>query len=151
MSGSTKLVTCLVAAALLAGCSGSNDPATAHLFDNVQNLNSGEYDRQIAGKEAEAAAITRSNRAMEANVAVLQGQARQNEATISALSAEIAAARADASAMRLRVGGDPAKAERLSQLENQIVAVESDASSGDATVLRGELTRIRSAIRALGN
>lgn len=151
MSCSAKLAACLAASSLLAGCSGSTDPATAHLFDNVQNLNSGEYDRQIAAKESEAAAIARSNRTMEANVTAMQGQARQNDATIAALRAEIAAARVDASAMRLRVSGDPAKAERLSQLEGQIVAVEADSATGDATVLRGELARIRSAIRALGN
>lgn len=135
---------------LLAGCSGSTDPATATLFDNIQNLQSGEYDRQIAAKDAEAAAIMRNNQASQARITRMEGQSRANSSAIASLRRQIAQARSEAAAVRPQVAGDPVKAARLKQLEGQITAVQADLDAGvDPSVAKAELGRVSAAIRAL--
>jgi len=134
----------------LTACTGSTDPATANIFDNVRNLQSGEYDRQIAAKDAEAAAIIANNRASQSRISGLESQSASNSQTISALRSQIASVRGQASAARASVAGDPAKLARLTQLESQINAVQSDVNSGaDPSVARAELNRVSAAIRAL--
>lgn len=140
---------CLASAAV-AGCTGSTDPATASLFDNVRNLQTGEYDRQIAAKDAEVSAILANNRAAESRISGLSAQSRSNNATIAALRSQIAAVRQQAAVARGKVAGDPAKLVRLGQLENQISAVQADVDRGsDAGVAQAELARVSAAIRAL--
>lgn len=134
----------------LAGCTGSTDPATASLFDNIANLQSGEYDRQIAAKDAEAAAIIANNRAAESRIGGLQAQSASNQQKIAALRSQIAAVRGQAAAARSQIAADPAKVARLNQLEGQINAVQADANrGGDPDVARAELNRVSAAIRAL--
>lgn len=134
----------------LAACTGSTNPTTATLFDNVRNLQTGEYDRQIAVKDSEAAAIIANNRAAESRISGLQAQSAANSRSIASLRSQIAAVRAEASAARAAVAGDPAKLSRLSQLEGQINAVQADANAGaDPAVAQAELRRVSAAIRAL--
>jgi uncharacterized coiled-coil protein SlyX len=134
----------------LVACTGSTDPTTANIFDNVRNLQSGEYDRQIAAKDAEAAAIIANNRASQSRISGLESQSASNSQTIAALRSQIASVRGQASAARAAVAGDPAKLAQLTQLENQINAVQSDVNSGaDPSVARAELNRVSAAIRAL--
>lgn len=143
----------LLAAAIplvVAGCSGSTDPATATLFDNINNLQSGEYDRQIAAKDAEANAILRNNQASQARITQMQGQTQANSGAIASLRSQIASAQAQAAAARPKVAGDPAKAAQLRQLEGQITAVQADVNAGvDPGVAQAELRRVSAAIRAL--
>lgn len=148
----TKTASLLVfgSAIVLAACTGSTDPTTATLFDNIRNLQTGEYDRQIAAKDAEAAAIIANNRAAESRISGLQAQSAANSRAIASLRSQIAAVRAEASAARAAVAGDPAKLSRLSQLEGQINAVQSDVNAGaDPAVAQAELRRVSAAIRAL--
>ncbi|WP_434618444.1 hypothetical protein [Tabrizicola sp. M-4] len=134
----------------LAACTGSTDPTTATLFDNIRNLNSGEYDRQIAAKDAEAAAIIANNRAAQSRISGLESQSASNSQTIAALRSQIAAVRGQASSARAAVAGDPAKVARLNALEGQINAVQADVNAGgDPGVARAELNRVSAAIRAL--
>lgn len=134
----------------LAGCTGSTDPATANLFDNVRNLQTGEYDRQIAAKDAQVSAILANNRAAESRIGGLSAQSKANSQKIAALRSQIAAARQEAAVARGKVAGDPAKLARLDQLENQISAVQSDVERGsDPGVAQAELARVSAAIRAL--
>ncbi len=141
-----------LALGFLSGCTGSTNPADAHLFDNIRNLNSGEYDRQIAEKDRQAAEIVRNNNASRSRIASLESQRSQNSRTLGALQSDISSARRSAAAARNRVAGDPAKSQQLSQLESQISAVQSDVNSGaDPSVARSELRRINSAINALGS
>jgi chromosome segregation ATPase len=134
----------------LSACTGSTDPTTATLFDNIRNLQTGEYDRQIAAKDAEAAAIIANNRAAQSRISGLESQSASNSQTIAALRAQIASVRGQASAARAAVAGDPAKLARLAQLESQINAVQADVNSGaDPAVARAELNRVSAAIRAL--
>jgi len=143
---------CLLAPALLvlAGCTGSTDPATATLFDNIHNLQTGEYDRQIAVKDAEAAAIISNNNAAQARINAKEGQVAANSSAIAALRGQIAAARSAAAAVRPRIADDPAKLARLTQLESQLSAVEGDIDAGaDPAVARAEISRVSAAIRAL--
>ncbi len=138
----------IATAALLAAgaCTGSVDPQTATVFDNIRNINSGEYDRQIAVKEAEAAAIVQANDARRSNIASLDQQRQANAGQIAALRSEIAAVQAEIARARA-AGADAAQIDRLS---SQVNAVQADASGGaDATVVRSELSRIRAAVRAL--
>lgn len=146
-----SLVACVFAVtAALSGCTGSTNPAEAGLFDNIRNLNTGEYDRQIAAKEAEAAAIARSNASMQAGITSMESQSRANTSAIASLRAEIASLRAEASAARVRIGSDSVRLGQLDRLEGQISAIEADANAGaDPSVLRAEIKRNRAAIRAL--
>lgn len=139
-------------AILLAGCTGSTNPADAGLFDNIRNLESGEYDRQIAAKEAEAAAITRANASLQADNNAKQATTQSNSALIAKLRAEISALRAESSSIRSKIAGDPDRIGQLDRLDGQITAVEADLTNGaDPSVLSGEMQRLRTAIRALAN
>ncbi|MGP3698201.1 hypothetical protein [Rhodobacter sp. NSM] len=150
-SNSLPVVALLIGTAL-AGCSGSTDPATAHLFDNIANLNSGEYDRQIAQKDAEAAAIVRSNQRMQGDIDSMQRQSNVNRRTIAGLNQQIASARSEAASVRGQLGSDSIRLGQLNGYERQLAAVEREASAGsDPAVLQGEVARIRASIRALAN
>ncbi len=150
MTGKYSKWIILTAAAGLAGCTGSTDPETAGLFDNIRNLQTGEYDRQIAAKDAQASAIIANNNAAQSRISGMQRQASANRSQISALRSQIASTRALASNARSKVAGDPVKTARLQQLEGQITAIQSDVNSGgDPAVSRAELNRVSAAIRAL--
>lgn len=134
----------------LVGCTGETDPAKAGLFDNIANLNSGEYNRQIAVKDAEANAIIANNKASEQRIAGLQRQSSANASQISSLRGQIASTRAQASAARAKVGSDPAKVSRLNALESQLSSIQSDVNAGSvSSATRTELTRVSAAISAL--
>ncbi|MEL6508274.1 MAG: hypothetical protein AAFQ32_00655 [Pseudomonadota bacterium] len=135
----------------LMGCTGSTDPETASLFDNINNLQSGEYDRQIAQNEADAAAILANNRAAEQRIAGLESQRGVNARTIGELKSRVASARNSAAQARANAGGDTVKLQRISALEGQITAVEAEinAGSADPRSASSELSRIRSALNAI--
>ena len=135
---------------VLASCSGSTDPTNANVFDNMQNLQSGEYDRQIAVKDQEVAAIVANNQASEVRISGLSARSDANARQIAALRAKISAVRGEAAAARAKFSDDPAKLTILSNLENQITAVQADVDQGsDAAVAQAELARVSAAIRAL--
>lgn len=139
-------------AVVLSGCNGSTNPAEAGLFDNIRNLESGEYDLQIAAKEAEAAAITRGNARLQADNNAKQALTQSNSALIAELRSEISALRAESTSIRSKLSGDPDRIGKLDRLDSQIMAVEADlAGGGDPSVLSGEVRRLRTAIRALAN
>ena len=135
----------------LTACTGSTNPETAGLFDNIRNLSSGEYDRQIASNRSQAAAILANNRAAEARISQLESQRGANAQQIASLRAQVAAARGDAAAARARAGGDSARLQRVTALERQITSVEREISAGNADpgVSSGELRRIRAALGAI--
>lgn len=147
----SKLTFVCVAAVGLAGCTGSTNPETATLFDNINNLNSGEYDRQIAANKAQADAISANNAASERRIAGLRNQRAANNNQIASLRSQVASTRQAAASARSRVAGDAGKTARLSQLEAQLSAVSAEVNSGaaDPGVASSELRRIRSAIAAL--
>ncbi len=146
-----KLATALVAIGGLAGCTGSTNPETATLFDNINNLNSGEYDRQISSNEAQAAAILRNNQAAEKRISGLQRQRAANSGAISRLKSQVASARQSAANARSRVSGNGAKTAQLNSLEAQLASVSSEINSGnaDSRIASAELSRITRAIKAL--
>lgn len=150
---STKTIVFFSASAFaLANCTGTTDPRDANIFDNVANLSSGEYDRQIEAKNREADAIIAANNATQGRIQNLEGQRAANAAAISSLRGEVASLRAQIAAARASAAGDPAKTAQLAALESQAVAVERDVSGGgDASIARAELGRIRSAVRALSS
>lgn len=134
----------------LAGCTGSTDPAEAGLFDNIKNLNSGEYDRQIAEKDAQAASIIANNNASQRRIDAKKRQSASNSGEISALRGQIAKVRAQASAARSRIGSDPAKVQRLNALESQLNGIQTDVNAGAvSSATRSELNRVSAAISAL--
>ncbi|OYU17398.1 MAG: hypothetical protein CFE34_15905 [Rhodobacteraceae bacterium PARR1] len=152
MSNTHILAGLVIAAAALSGCTGTTNPAEAGLFDNIHNLNTGEYDRQIAAKEAEAAAITRSNTSMQAGINSMEAQTQANASAIASIRAELASLRSEASAARAKVGSDPVRLGKLDRLDGQIAAIQADASGGgDPSALRAEIARTRAAVRALAN
>ena len=146
-----KVAFCCVAAVGLVGCSGATNPETATLFDNINNLNSGEYDRQIASNKAEADAILANNAASERRISGLRNQSAANSSQLASLRSQLASAREAAASARSRVAGDAAKTARLTQLEGQLSTVSAEVNSGaaDPGVTSAELRRIRSAIASL--
>lgn len=145
-----------VAGVGFSGCTGSIDPATAGLFDNVANFSSGEYDRQIAAGQAEARTAAAQNAQAQQQIAALEAERSQNVRTIASLNSEIAIVRREANATRAGLAADPAanaaRLQRLDALEAQIDGVQADANAGvSSDVVRRELGQIRSAIRALSS
>lgn len=131
----------------LTACTGSTDPATATLFDNVRNINSGEYTRQINAKQAEANAITAANNRARANIGGMESQRAANASTIASLRGQAAALRSQIDSAKAT---NPGASSQLNALSSQVSAVQSDLSSGgDPAVAAAELRRIRSAVRAL--
>ena len=140
----------LVSLIVVAGCTGSTDPTTATLFDNIANLNSGEYDRQIAQNKAQADAILAQNNAAEKRNAQLAARRDVNQSEITALRKQIADVKAQGAKARAASASDPAKLQKIQTLDNQLLSVERDVSSGaNPAVMRGELKRISSAYRAV--
>ncbi|NOD64591.1 MULTISPECIES: hypothetical protein [unclassified Ruegeria] len=140
----------LVSVITVAGCTGSTDPTTATLFDNIANLNSGEYDRQIAQNKAQADAILAQNKAAEQRNAQLAAQRDANQSEINALRQQIADVKAQGAKARAASASDPAKLQQVQALDSQLNAVERDVAAGASpSVVRSELSRIKSAYRAL--
>lgn len=130
-------------AILLSGCTGSTDPTTATFFDNLGNLSSGEYDRQIADKQTEAAGLEQEKARRQQQVAALEGQRARNASAISGARRDLAAARAAA---------DPAQQVQLDQLALQLDSAEAAERRGaDPAATRSEVKRIQEAIRAISS
>lgn len=137
---------------VLAGCTGETDPSKAGLFDNINNISSGEYDSQIARNEAEAARIVRANQAQQANINTLNRQKNANSATLNRLNGQLSQARAELSSARAKVAGDPAKTAQLNNLQGQLSSIQkASASGGNNAVLSSELAGIRKSIRLLSS
>jgi len=144
--------TVLIATISLAGCTGETDPAKAGLFDNINNLNTGEYERQIAQGKSEAARIIRDNNARQASINSLNNQKRANAATSSRLRSQIASVQSQLSAAKAKAAGDPAKLARLNQLGGQLASVRAASQQGGSqSALSAELSGIRKSIRALSS
>ncbi|WP_424980027.1 hypothetical protein [Leisingera sp. S232] len=135
----------------LGACTGSTNPEEASLFDNIHNLNTGEYDRQIESNKARAQAILANNRAAESRISGLENQAASNSRTIASLRNDIAETKAVAQQARASSAGDTAAIQRVSVLEQQLRSVESEVKSGTASpsVAKAELRRIRSALLSI--
>lgn len=140
----------LTAAVGLTACTGSTDPATGTVFDNFRNLQSGEFDRQIADKQAQADAIIAANNRSRQRIGSLEQQRASNASALPRLRAELASVRSEIAAARAAAQGNPARLSQLSALESQARAIDSDvARGGDASIASRELSSIRSAVRAL--
>jgi len=137
---------------VLAGCTGETDPSKAGLFDNLNNINTGEYDNQIAQGRAEAARIIRDNKAREASIANLNNQQRANSATAGRLRSKIASVQSQLSSAKANAAGDPAKLARLNQLGGQLSSVQAASQNGGSqSALNAELDSIRRSIRLLSS
>jgi len=147
-----RLVTLFASCIILANCSGSTDPETANVFDNISNLSSGEYDAQVAALDAEAQAVVNANNQSRVRIDNLEGQRVANSAAIASLRGEISALSAELAAAKARLAADPGATARATALEGQLAAVRADVDSGgDASIARAELNRIRSAVRLLSS
>lgn len=147
-----KRMTILLLTGSIAGCTGSTDPTSATLFDNIQNLNSGEYDRQVRDANTEAARISQENRAQQGTIASLENQSAANQQTIQSLRGEISSLRSSIDGARAQAAGDAEKLGKLTQLDTQLRAVDASlVSGGDTAVARREVGQVRSAFRALSS
>ena len=135
----------------LAGCTGSTNPETAGLFDNMRNLSSGEYDRQIAQNRSQAEAILANNRAAEARIGQMERQRAANESQLASLRRQAANTRAQANQARARVAGNPEQEQRVSALITQISAIEQEIAAGtvEPTSAARELNQISALIRTI--
>lgn len=146
-----KLSAFLTSLVVVAGCTGSTNPETATLFDNINNLKTGEYDRQIAANRAEADAILRNNAASQSRISSLEGQRSANLQELASLKNQISALKQTAAMTRASAAGNPAKLAKVSALEGQLTALSAEVNSGSADIStsRAELSRIRAALNAL--
>ena len=134
----------------LSGCTGSTNPAEASFFDNIVNLNRGEYDRQIQEKDAQVASISASNAATEARIQGQRSTRATNAALISDLKSAITAARADISRAKQALAAEPAKLQEVNAIEVRINAVARDVDRGEASGgALEQVNRLRQEIRAL--
>lgn len=132
-------------AILLPACTGSTDPTTATFFDNLGNLSSGEYDRQISDKQATAAGLQQENAERQQQVAALEQQRARNASAISGTRRDLASAKAAAAA-------DPAQMAQLDRLTVQLDSAEAAERRGaDPAATRSEVKRIQDAIRAISS
>lgn len=136
---------------LLAGCEGETDPSKANLFDNLRNIETGEYDRQIAANDAEAERIIASNNAAQRKINSLGSQKASNSQDIASLRSEISALKLRLNALKSSSAGQT-NAAKVSALETQMRAVERDLDAGGSpSTLRSELRQISSAISAFSS
>ena len=140
----------LVSLTAIAGCTGSTDPTTATFPDNLANLNSGEYDRQIAQNKAWAAAIEAQNNSATRRNAQLEKLRDVNQREITALRKQIEAVKVQGDKAHAASASDPVKLKQVQALDNQLVEVERDVlSAPDPSVLWKELEQIKLAYHAL--
>ena len=136
---------------LLAGCEGETDPSKANIFDNLRNIETGEYDRQIATNDAEVERIISSNRAVRRDINTLETQKVSNSSEIASLRREIASLKTRLNALRSSSAGQ-ANAGQISALEGQVKAIEADFNAGASPkTLRSELQNISAAISAFSS
>lgn len=136
---------------LLAGCEGETDPSKANIFDNLRNIETGEYDRQIASNDAEVDRIIASNTASQRNINSLESKKASNSAEIASLRSEISALKSRLNALRNSEAGQ-ANASQVSALEGQVTAIEADLNAGASPrTLRSELRHISAAISAFSS
>ena len=136
---------------LLTGCEGQTDPSKANIFDNLRNIETGEYDRQIAKNDAEVERIIASNNAAQRNINSLEAQKVSNSTEIASLRSEIASLKSRLSALRSSSAGQ-ANAAQVSALEGQVKAIEADLNAGASPkTLRSELRHISAAISAFSS
>lgn len=136
---------------LLAGCEGETDPSKANIFDNLRNIDTGEYNRQIAANESEVERIIASNNAAQRNINSLEANKTSNSREIASLRSEIAMLRSRLSALRSSAVGKT-NAAQVSALEGQVTAVEADLDAGASPkTLRSELRNLSTAISAFSS
>lgn len=134
---------------VLVGCVGETDPSKANIFDNIRNIETGEYDRQIEANDAEVERIIARNKAAERNISSLEKQQSFNSREIDSLRIELEALKSRLNALRNSSAGK-SNATQVSVLERQVEAIESDLTSGASPkTLRSELRNISAAISAL--
>lgn len=148
-----RLVLALPIIALgLTACTGSTDPATGTVFDNFRNLQSGEFDRQIAAKQAQARSIEAANARSQSRINTLERQRASNASAIAGLRGQVSSLRSQISAARAANAGNAGAQAQLAALNSQVNAVNAElASGGDASIARSELLRIRAAVAALSS
>lgn len=145
------LISSALGCILLAGCEGETDPSKANIFDNLRNIETGEYDRQIAANDAEVERIIASNNAAQRNINSLEAQKASNSREIASLRSEIASLKSRLSALRSSSAGQ-ANAAQVSALEGQVKAIEADLNAGASPkTLRSELRNISAAISAFSS
>lgn len=136
----------------LTACTGSTDPATGTVFDNFRNLQSGEFDRQIAAKQAQARSIEAANARSQSRINTLERQRASNASAIAGLRGQVSSLRSQISAARAANAGNAGAQAQLAALNSQVNAVNAElASGGDASIARSELLRIRAAVSALSS
>ena len=136
---------------LLAGCEGETDPSKANIFDNLRNIETDEYNRQIASNEAEVERIIASNNAAQRNINSLEANQASNSREITLLRSEIAALKSRLSALRSSAAGQT-NAAQVSALEGQVTAIEADLNAGASPkTLRSELRNLSKAISAFSS
>lgn len=136
---------------LLAGCEGETDPSKANIFDNLRNIETGEYNRQIEANDSDVERIIASNNAAQRNINSFEAQKASNSSEIALLRNEISTLKSRLSALRSSAAGQT-NAVQVSVLEGQVTAIEADLNAGASPkTLRSELRNISAAISAFSS
>jgi len=146
-----SLIVTVLGCTVLVGCVGETDPSKANIFDNLRNIETGEYDRQIEANDAEVERIIARNKAAERNISSLEKQQTFNSREIDSLRIELEALKSRLNALRSSSAGK-SNATQVSVLERQVEAIEADLNAGASPkTLRSELRNISAAISALSS
>lgn len=119
---------------VLAGCTGETDPSKANLFDNINNLSTGEYKKQIAENNANIADLRSSNAAVSER--------------INGMNAEIASSRRKIAQAISRSTSSEHRAQ-LQGLDNQYATLEFDTLGKTDRQTVGQMNELSRVLKKL--
>ena len=125
-----------VALLLLAGCTGSDNPAEGNLFDGIANLADGGYQKRLDEREAKLDAAEQRQTALQGDAAAAEQRRDQAGASLAAAEAQLASLDGDLRSLSEAL----LKAEETGRLRQ----AEHDALKEDIEDLEAQLALLRS-------
>jgi len=136
MHKNTAIAFSLLAVLALGGCAstgGDCDPARGGLFGGISCDASGGYDRRIAARQEEQAALTKRNAELTQERDAIEAERREVARTLEAKQAERAKAEKQLADVRRKLG---AGQQRNRTLQGEAKKLEADIRQNEADVAR---------------
>lgn len=136
--------------AALAGCTGSTDPYEAGLLDNIRNLGTGEYGRQVQDLDRQTASAAAE---IESNQAALDAERQAqsaNAAELSRLRQQIASVQSDIDKALAKISAEDTRRPELVKLKGNAAQIHQAVASGSPpSNASAQIDSIRASLRAL--
>jgi chromosome segregation ATPase len=137
----------LLAVLAVSGCAGAGgdcDPSRGGLFGGISCDASGGYDRRIAARQDEQAALAKRNAELTQERAAIEAERRDVARTLEAKEAERAKAEKQLADVRRKLG---AGQQRNRTLQGEAKKLEADIRQNEADVARLKKTDDTKAVR----